>query len=223
MRWRGYELDGEILKSNGDLTLCRSDKVLVEANKGSLVLIVKDEERKVGYVFIGRGRLLADAIVETERGAFGKTIDQELTEPFLMLGNIEEIRQNLSLASGDDLSKVGLEEKVLFEKAQNLLLLISKGRKNCGLDCSTEDDGLPFAFATNEGELDSLVVKNSKVVYATKHVVFVSNGCKSILRDSGQVVMSGHERSLFVSGPHMSHTCGQHAFLTRRSQSKPTV
>jgi hypothetical protein len=207
MRWRDYELGGEVLRSNGDLTLCRSDKVLVEASKAALVMAVKDKGRTVGYVFIGQGKLLVDAIVETERGAFGKTIDRELTEPFLMFGNAEEIRQNLSPASGDDRAKLGLEEKTLFEKAQNLLLLFSKGGKDCRLECSTLGSGSLFAFANNEGELDSLIVRNSRVVYTTKHMVFVSSGCKSILTNSGQVVMSGRGRSLFVSRPRMPQTC----------------
>jgi len=207
MKWRDYELDAEILKSNEDLTLCRSDQVLVEASKGTLAVAIKDKERIAGYVFIGRGRLLLDAIVETERGAFGKTIDRGLIEPFLMLGNNEGIRQNLSTVSSDDLGKTGLEEKTFFDKARNLLQSLSKNGKNCELNRSDGGSGSLFAFATNDGRLDSLMVKDSKVVYTTRHVVFVSNGRKSILTNSGQVVLSGHGRSLFVNRPQISHTC----------------
>jgi hypothetical protein len=72
MRWRDYELDGEILKSNGDLTLCRSDKVLVEANKGSLVLTVKDEKRKVGTFSSDAAGCLWTQLSKLKEGPSGK-------------------------------------------------------------------------------------------------------------------------------------------------------
>jgi len=207
MRWHDYELDSEIFKSNEDLTLCRSEKVLVETNKGALVVAIKNKERKAGYVFVGHGRLLVDAIVETERGAFGKTIDRELNEPFLMLGNKEEIGQSLSPAGSDDLARIGLKHEEFLEKGQNLLDSLSKKRTDCALDCSSEFKGSVFAFPANEGGLDSLIVKDSKLVYAAKDMVFLSNRDKSILTNSGQVVFSSDGRSICVGKPHMSHTC----------------
>lgn len=207
MKCHDYELDSEIFKSNEDLTLCRSDKVLVETNKGTLVVAIKDKERKVGYVFVGHGRLLVDAIVETGRGAFGKPIDRELKEPFLMLGNKEEIGQSLNTAGSDDLARIGLKHEEFLEKGQNLLDSLSNKKTDCAFDCSSEFKGLIFAFPANESRLDSLVAKDSKLVYTAKDMVFLSNGSKSIRTKSGQVVLSSDGRSLCVGKPHMSHTC----------------
>jgi len=73
-----YELDRVVLKSDDAFTLYRADKASVEIGKNTFAVPVKVEDKRAGYVFLGQGKLLVDAIVETEEGAFGKPIEREL-------------------------------------------------------------------------------------------------------------------------------------------------
>lgn len=53
--------------------IARSDKALLCVNEGSLYFPVLYNNQEVGGIFIGAGQVLVDAIIETNRGAFGKS------------------------------------------------------------------------------------------------------------------------------------------------------
>jgi hypothetical protein len=48
--------------------------------------------------------------VETEKGAVGKPVEKEITEPFLMLGDTENMQQHLSAADTQDLETKGYKK-----------------------------------------------------------------------------------------------------------------
>jgi hypothetical protein len=64
-----------------------------------------------------------------------------------------------------------------------------------------------FAFSNGDSTLDYLVSKDSNLVYTTKDMGFISKGEKSILRTSGQMVLSGHGKPFVVDTPHQPHDC----------------
>jgi hypothetical protein len=202
-----YELDDTILKSNESLFLFRSDTASVEISKETFALPVKVKSEIVGYVFSGQGKLLVDAIVETEEGALGKPIQRALNEPFLMLGDTREISQHFSPAKDDDLSRVSGDEKTLSEKAQELLGRFSRGRTVHQHEHMFGGRGLIFAFCDDRDELDILLSKDSKLVYTTNEMSFVKDGDNSILTGSRQVILSHHGRPFVVETPHLPH-CG---------------
>ncbi len=205
-----YELEKTVLRSDEAFTLYRVEKASVEIEKNMFAVPIKVEEEKVGYVFVGQGKLLVDAIVETEEGAFGKPIEHALNEPFLMLGDTEQTSQRFSPASHDDLKKADVDETTLLDRAQRLLdRFASKSTAHGHADLGNHS-GWIFAFSNGENALDHLVSKGSELVYNAKDMSFVSKGNRSILHSSGRVVLSRHGKPIVVNTPHLPrppHTC----------------
>jgi len=200
-----YELEKAVLRSDDAFTLYRVEKASVEIEKNMFAVPIKVEEEKVGYVFVGQGKLVVDAIVETDEGAFGKPIERALSEPFLMLGNTEQTSQHFRPASHDDLKRAAVDERTLLDRAQGLLdRFSSKSAVHGRLDLCNHS-GWIFAFSNGENALDHLVSKGSELVYNAKDMSFVSKGNKSILRSSGRVVLSRHGKSIVVNAPHLPH------------------
>jgi hypothetical protein len=200
-----YELDTVILKAANSFTLFRSDKASIELDRTLLAVSLRIADRRVGYVFLGRGKLLVDAIIETEEGAFGKSIQRELVEPFLMVGNTDDVSKHFGEAKHEDLKNVDIDEKTFLDKAQELINRFSRGKTVDGHWFS--GSGLIFAFAGAEDRLDILLSKDSELVYTAKDMSFVSSGNRSVLRSSGQVVVSDHGRSIVVDVPHAPRGC----------------
>lgn len=200
-----YELEKAVLRSDEAFTLYRVEKASVEIEKHTFAVPIKVEEEKVGYVFVGQGKLVVDAIVETEEGAFGKPIKRALSEPFLMLGNTEQTSQHFSPASYDDLKRGAVDERTVLDGAQELLDRFSSKSAVHGRADLCNHSGWIFAFSNGENALDHLVSKGSELVYNDKDLSFVSKGNKSILRSSGRVVLSRHGKSFVVDTPHLPH------------------
>jgi hypothetical protein len=206
--WRNYELDDKVLELDEDMTLYRSDKVLVNLDKGTRAIVVKRKDRMEGLVFLGSGKLIVDTIVETENGALGKPTERELSEPFLMLGPVEDTLQHLKEANKEDLQRNGMKAEDLFDKAQNLVDKLQGRRALCSFSCHNEQKGLVFAFTTDEDRLDVLVLNDSRIVYKSKGVSFVSSGNHSVLKNADQVVLATNGRSVFVRRPsHHNQVC----------------
>ncbi len=200
-----YTLENTVLKSDEAFTLYRADKASVEVNKSLLAVPIKVDDKRVGYVFLGQGKLLVDAIVETEEGAFGKPIERALSEPFLMLGNTEQTSEHFSPASHDDLKRVGVDEKTLQDRAHGLLDRFASKSVSHGHADLRNHNGWIFAFSNGENALNHLVSKGSELIYNDEDLSFVSKGDKSILRSSEKVVLSHHGRSFVVNASHLPH------------------
>jgi len=202
-----YELDTAIKKSTAPLKLCRSDKASIEVDKDTLTVAIKDNDEMVGHVFFGHGRLIIDTIVETENGAFGKPVDKELNQPFLMLGTAEEIDKHLAPATSDELKKLGGDDKEFMEKAQHLLDMFSSKRGQRGFRCHHEPEGSIFAFQNTHSTLDTLLLNDSRLVYNTEDMSFISSNHHSILKSPRQIVLSHHGKSFVANEPFTSHCC----------------
>jgi hypothetical protein len=208
MMWENYKLDDKVLELDEDMTLYRSDKVLVNLSKGTRVIAVKRKDRVEGLVFLGHGRLIVDTIVETENGALGKPTERELSDPFFMLGPVEETLKHLREANNEDLQRNGVKTDDLFAKARNLVDKLQGGRALCSFNCHNEQKWLVFAFATDEDRLDVLVLNDSRIVFESKGVSFVSIGNHSVLKSADQVVLATNGRSVFVRRPsHLKQVC----------------
>lgn len=199
MIWQKYELDEEVLKATEDMKLWQTEKGIIEISSSTLGTAIKLDNRRKGYVFHGHGKLLLDAIVETEEGAIGKSIEKELNESFLMLGDIEEIQQHLTKASKEDLSKMGYENQQGFiARAEDLCDQFFKKRVHYDKRFNG-DYGLIFAFLNEAGKLDILVAKGSKLVYKAMDMLFVSNEGKVVLKSQGEVVCKKNGKSVIIN------------------------
>jgi len=198
MTRQDYQLGNAVSKTTEAMTLWKTEKGIIEISNDTLAIPVKLDDEEKGYVLHGKGKLLLDAIVETEEGAIGKPVEKELNEPFLMLGNTEEIRERLTEASEEDLAKMGYESQQGFiARAEDLCDPFFRGRIH-SCRCFDGDRGLVFAFPNEDNELDILVAKGSKLVYKAMDIMFVSNNDKVVLKSPDEMICKGNGKSVII-------------------------
>jgi len=198
MNWRNYHLEDGVSKTTENVVLWKAEKGLVEIAKGSLAIGIKLGDENKGYVFHGDGRLLLDAIVETREGAVGSSVEKETAKPFLMLGRIEG---NFSPANQEDFEKMGYSnQQEVLTKARDLLdRFLERNRLHCH-HCSGMHHGLIFAFPGENGKFDLLVTNDSRIVYKSEGMVFVSDGRKSVLKSQKETVCVTEGKSVILNG-----------------------
>lgn len=201
MKWEGYRLDTNVSKTTEDTTLWKNEKGIMKIGRDALAVKIFLDDQPSGYVFHGKGELLLDTIVETEKGAVGKPVERVVDEPFLVLGRSDDALRHLGDADREDFTRLGYEEQQQFvSKATGLADLFFEG-STCTYKHSrtiSEDGGLVFAFPNKKGKLDVLVAKRTKLVYTSVDRVFVSKGEKVILKSHGNVVVSKPGKSVFI-------------------------
>jgi len=198
MIWGKYKIDNTVTRTAEDIRLWQTEKGIIEISRNTLAVSIRLDDKRKGYVFHGQGKLLIDAIVETEEGAVGKSVEKELIEPFLMLGDTERIQKHLAETSEDDFEKMGYKSQQGFvDKAEDLCDRFFRGRVHSHEDFD-EPHGLIFAFQNETSKFDILVAGGSKLVYKATGLVFVSNENKVVLKSPGEVVVSDNGKSVIV-------------------------
>lgn len=198
MTWKEYKLDDTVSKSTEDIRLWETETGILEIDKNTVATSIMLDDKRKGYVFHGQGKLLIDTIVETEEGAIGKSLENKLNEPFLMLGDTENLQKNLTKASEEDFTRMGYKNsQELLDEAETLCNLFFKRKLNSNED-PFEDRGLVFAFPNNDNKLDLLVVKDSKIIYKGTKLVFVSKDNKVVLKIPGEVICTSNGRSVVI-------------------------
>lgn len=197
MIWHKYELESTVVKANEALTLWKTENGTVKIDKNTIAIPIKSGDERKGYVFHGNGKLLLDTIVETEKGAIGEPVEKELKEPFLMLGDVEEIHHHFVAASKEDLKAMGYESEQKFSaKAEELFdRFLGRGMIHTH-DCCGKTGGFIFAFLNKVGKLDILFAKGSKLVYKAVDKIFVSNKRKIVLKTPKEVILSSDQKSV---------------------------
>ncbi|NWF86276.1 hypothetical protein HXY32_00435 [Candidatus Bathyarchaeota archaeon] len=195
MIWHKYELESTVMKASEALTLWKTENGIVKIDKNTIAIPIKSGDERKGYVFHGNGKLLLDTIVETEKGAIGEPVEKELEEPFLVLGNAEEIQQRFITASEEDLKIMGYEsEQKFFAKTEELFdRFLGRGLIH-EYGCCGKTGGFIFAFPNSGGKLDILITKGSKLVYKAADKVFVSNKRKVVLKTPKEVIVSSDQK-----------------------------
>jgi hypothetical protein len=198
MIWKNYRLDQPILRASQDIILWTTIRGTLEIDKNTLAIPIKQDDNSIGYVFSGNGRLLIDAIVETEEGAIGRPVEKEITCPFLTIENSGEMQKYLVEADEENLARMDYTNPQEFEaEAEELCKKFFGSRSDVHRqfkgDCSRI-----FAFPNEESELDFLIVKNLKMVYKAKDMTFVSNDNKVVLKSPDEVVCSDNGKSVII-------------------------
>jgi hypothetical protein len=190
--WHNYELDSAMLKTDQPLTLWKTDRGIVEIAKDTFAIAVTQDGKPQGYIFNGNGKLTLDTIVETEQGAVGKPTEKTLTEPFLMLGNPQNIESHLTAATNED-------SKDFTTKAEDFFHHFFKNERTFTTDCcGHHHEGLIFAFSNPNSRPDLLVLNDSKIVYKTKQVTFVSDEDKDVLKSPEHMVVSNRGKCVII-------------------------
>jgi len=164
---QNYQLGNSISKATEDITLWQTEKGIIKISKNTLAIPIKLDDKRKGYIFHGHGKLLLDAIVETEEGAIGKPVEKEINEPFLMLGDTEETQQHFSTASEGH----GLVFAFQNETSK-LDILVARGSK-----LVYTARGIVFVLSKNN------------VVLKSPNEVVCSNSGKSVIIKSGKSVI----------------------------------
>lgn len=201
MKWQDYELDSDVLKTTEDVTLWRNEKGIVEIARDTLAAKIFLDRQPSGYVFHGKGKLLLDTIVETEKGAVGKPVERLVDEPFLMLGRSDMLQEHLISTEREDFTRLAYEEQQQYlSKAQDLLDMFFEGSTSTHMRSKPfgEDGGFVFALPNKKGKLDILVARDAELVYKSTDKVFVSKGEKVVLKSSGEVVVSRPGKSVLI-------------------------
>ena len=200
MRLQDYKLGDKPLKLLQDTTLLKNERCIVNAFKDTLALPIEFDEETLGYVFHGKGKLLIDSIIETRRGAVGKSTERDLKEPFLMLGGTKEISNSMNPADTSDLSKLGYESAQAFVKSADEACerFFKRKIRHDHLDFDAKDARL-FAFMREEDGYDTLISKRDKLLYTSDEEVYVFKGDKGILKRPGEVVVSKRGKTVCVS------------------------
>jgi len=199
MMWKDYQLSSTVSKVTEEITLWKTERGIIEISENTLIVPIKLNDEVRGYVFHGRGRLLLDAIAETEKGAVGKSVEDELDEPFLMLGDKEKIGEHLTTTDEEDFTRMGYEgEQGFITRAEDLCAQFFGTRRWDSRQCFHKDRGLIFAFPNRAKKLDILIAKGSKLVYKTIDIVFVSNENKIVLKSPSEVVVSSNGKLLVI-------------------------
>lgn len=202
MKWQDYRLDSDVSKAAEDVTLWRNEKGILEIAGDTLAVKILLDDQPSGYVFHGKGKLLLDTIVETEKGAVGKPVERLVDEPFLMLGRSEMLQQHLCSTEREDFTRLAYEEQEQYLlKAQDLLDMFFEGSISTHTRSKTfgEDGGFVFALPNEKGKLDILVARAAELVYTSTDKVFVSKGEKVVLKSSGEVVVSRLGKSVLIA------------------------
>jgi hypothetical protein len=209
MIFQNYQLDNTILKATEALKLLQSEKGIIEVDKDTLAIAIKLDNQQEGYVFHGHGKLLLDTIVETGEGAIGESVEKEIDEPFLMIGDTKYVEALLSKADKENLAAMGYEsEQAFMNKAKEMLDQFSNKERVSSFHCCCDNThGLVFAFPNDAGKFDILLAKGSNLVYKTINKVFVSHRNKVVLKTPNETIVSNDRRSVVVKDGHFMKCC----------------
>jgi hypothetical protein len=158
-------------KLTKDLVLLQNERCIIMAFVNDLTLPILVGDTTLGYIFFGKGNFTLDAIVETPKGAVGKPLVKDLNTPFIMLGKVLKIANDLTPASHEDVSNLGYgnSEEFLAE-ADDVFSRFSIGCHSFNL----EEDSQVFAFANEYDKWDMLISKGDKLVYTSRDKVYIS-------------------------------------------------
>jgi len=199
MLHRQMQLGNQPQKLTRDATLLHNEKCIVTATAGTLALPILLDNATSGELFIGKGKLTLDTIIETSRGAIGKPLVRDFNpeHPFLMLGETENLKENLTSATNQDLNNIGYKSTDEFLKKANEAFDEFAHRRHSHIDI--EPDAHIFAFANEHQKWDFLIIKDDRLVYASKHKVYISkNGGESVSLEPGSILVNKKGKTVVI-------------------------
>lgn len=168
---RHIKLGKQPSKLSKDLTLLQNEKCLITVRGGTLALPILVEGNPRGYFFIGMGQFILDAIIDTPKGAIGKSLFADLNRPFLMFSADNTIVEDLVPASDQDVSNIGnanLEDFLL--KANDVFAHITMVHNKY---LKVEKGTQMFAFFSPDKTWDILLAKEDKLIFTSRNKVYI--------------------------------------------------
>ena len=193
------QLGNQPQKLTNDITLLQNEKCIIKATAGTFTLPILVDNTTSGQLFIGKGQLTLDTIIETTRGAIGKPLVTELTpdHPFLMLGETKSLKESLTPATNQDLTSMGYKSTDEFLKTANVTFDRFAHKRHSHIDI--EPNAHIFAFANEHEKWDFLIAKDDKLVYTSKHKVYVSkNNGESVSLGQGSILVAKKGKTVVI-------------------------
>lgn len=195
-----------ILKAIDTMTLTKTQRSLVEIAEDSLAAGIEADGKLEGYVFHGHGKMLLDTIIETDEGALGKSVEKEIKDMFLMLGDTNQLQPHLKGATSEGLLKMGYRDGLEFQTRAQVMVNQFAGEAGAkGFQGFGSCDGTEFAFPNRSGKFDVLITDDSKLVYKAVNLLFVSDLDNIVLKNAEHIVVSGQGRSCIVNTKCLCH------------------
>jgi len=206
---RFLKLGKQPIRLNIDLTLLKNEKCLVTAQEGTLTLPILIEGNIQGYLLTGRGQLTLDAIIETPKGAIGKSLITDLNQPFLMFSTDNAVSGKSTPATAQDISNMGYENlEDLLVKANDVF---SQFTINSHKHPKLGEDTQMFAFFTPDKTWDILIAKEDKLIFTSRSQVYVFKDAaedaefhpqRLMLAEDGKTVIIGKNNILIDFDAH---------------------
>jgi hypothetical protein len=193
------QLGNQPKKLTKDATLLQHEKCIIKVTAGTLTLPILVGNTTCGQLFISKGQLTLDAIIETTQGAIGKPLVNDLTpdHPFLILGETKNLKENLAPATSQDLTSIGYKSTDEFLKTANETFDQFTHNRHDHIDI--EPDAHIFAFASEHEKWDFLIVKDDKLVYTSKNKVYVSkNNGESVSHELGSILVNRKGKTVVI-------------------------
>lgn len=195
---RFLKLGKQPCKLNRDLTLLQSEKCLITAQEGTLTLPILIEGNTQGHLLTGRGQLTLDAIIDTPKGAIGKSLITDLNQPFLMFSTDNTISENLTPANDQDITNMGYENlEDLLVKANDAF---SQFTINSHKRPKLEEDTQMFALFTPDRTWDILIAKEDKLIFTSKNRVYIFKDASEDTEFHTQRLMLAEDRKTVIIG-----------------------
>lgn len=190
-------------KTNRDLTLLQNEKCLITAQQGTLTIPIINKGNTQGHLLTGKAQLTLDAIIDTPKGAIGKSLASDLNQPFLVFSTDNKISENLAPATDQDITNAGYQNlEDLLVKANDIFSQFTiNSRKHPRLEENTE----MFAFFTEDKTWDILIAKEDKLIFTSKSKVYIfrdtaedteSRPQRLLLAEDGKTVIIGKNNIL---------------------------
>lgn len=158
-------------KLNRDLTLLQNEKCTITAQEGTLTLQILMEGNTRGYLLAGRAQFTLDAIIDTPRGATGKSIHTDLNQPFLVFSPADAISQNSTPATAQDISNTG------FDSLEDFLVrandVFSQFTINSHKNPELEENTQMFAIPASDKTWNILIAKENKLIFTSKNKIYI--------------------------------------------------
>ena len=168
---RFLKLGKQPSRLNRDLTLLQNEKCLITAQEGTLTLPILIEGNTQGHLLTGKGQLTLDAIVDTPKGAIGKSLFTDLNQPFLMFNTDNDVSGNSTPGNDQDITNMGYENlEDLLVKANDVF---SQFTTNSHKHPKLEEDTQMFAFFTTDKTWDILIAKEDKLIFTSRSKVYI--------------------------------------------------
>jgi len=205
------QLGNQPQKLTKDATLLQNEKCIIKATTGTLTLPILVDNTTSGQFFIGKGQLTLDTIIETTRGAIGKPLIKDLSpdQPFLMIGETKNLKENLTPATSQDLTSMGHNSTDEFLRTANETFDQFAHKRHSHIDI--EPDAHIFAFANEHEKWDFLIAKDDKLVFTSKQKVYVSkNNGESVSLGSGSILVARKGKTVVIDKGNILVDRGEH-------------